>query len=152
MSTVSQSIPVERLWELYDYNPLTGQLHSKWTKRSLKGVERRGHKSVEIMYQGKKITTNYGRAVFAWCVGAWPVNQVDHINRDHKDNRFWNLRDVSNRENAQNRKAYNGGASKKRYGKYKSQISIGNENIYLGTFSSKAEAQAAYQTALNALS
>ena len=36
MSTLS-AIPVERLWELYEYNPLTGEIYSRRLKRYLRG-------------------------------------------------------------------------------------------------------------------
>lgn len=40
----------------------------------------------------------------AWAVyyGAWPSQQIDHINRVRTDNRILNLRDVSKKENAHN--------------------------------------------------
>lgn len=39
-----------------------------------------------------------------WLVetGRWPVGELDHINRDRKDNRFDNLREVSRSENLLN--------------------------------------------------
>lgn len=152
MSTISQSIPVERLWELYDYNPLTGKLWSKKMQRYMPGIKRRDMDHVVISYGGKAIGTNYGRVVYAWCTGAWPVNQIDHINRNWSDNRLSNLRDLSPRENVQNRGDFKG-CHLNESGNWKSiiQISPGNKK-YLGTFSSKAEAQAAYQTALKGLS
>jgi len=147
MRTVSQSIPVERLWRLYDYNPLTGQLWSKTKKKYMTGTFRGRQVDLNIT----KCTTNYGRAVFAWCTGAWPTNQVDHINRNPQDNHIWNLRDVTNRENAHNRKGFQG-CRKTRAGNYQALIRDGKNQIILGTFPNKAEAQAAYQIALKDLS
>jgi hypothetical protein len=149
MSTVSQSIPVERLWELYDYNPLTGQLWSKHRKRYTNGTYR--HRALNIRVQGH--VTNYGRVVFAWCTGAWPTNQVDHINRNTHDNQIWNLRDLTNRQNSQNTKRFQGGATyDRRQNSWFARIQVDKKMRFLGTFSSKAEAQAAYQLALKELS
>ncbi len=35
--------------------------------------------------------------------GVWPKGQIDHINRDRSDNRIANLRDVTQKQNLQNR-------------------------------------------------
>lgn len=148
MSTVSQSIPVERLWELYDYNPLTGQLWSKKMSRYMPGIKRRDMLHVVVRYNNNPTGTNYGRVVYAWCTGAWPVNQIDHINHNWSDNRLCNLRDVNNRTNIQNRKDFNG-CHQTPYGKWKTviQISPGNKK-YLGTFATRAEGTKAYKDAL----
>lgn len=35
--------------------------------------------------------------------GAWPANQIDHINLDKRDNRWANLREATGSQNAMNR-------------------------------------------------
>jgi len=151
MRSVTGSIPVERLWELYDYNPLTGKLWSKKMSRYMPGIQRKDMLHVCIHWNGKITGTNYGRVVYAWCTGAWPVNQIDHINRDWSDNRIQNLRDVDNRTNIQNRKDFNG-CYRRKCGTWTGfiQIAPGNKK-YLGTFNTKEEAQAAYVAALSEL-
>ena len=153
MSTVSQSIPVEFLWESYDYNPITGQLWSKRYSKPLKGAKKIGALRVRLNWNDNITFTNYGRVVYAWCTGTWPANDVDHRNRNWADNRIQNLRAVDRRTNNQNKANYMGGAHfNKKAQKWRAKIVIGKKAIHLGTFPSKAEAQAAYQTALNALS
>ena len=119
--------------------------------RYMPGIKRRDMFHVSIPWNGKTIGTNYGRVVYAWCTGAWPVNQIDHINRDWSDNRIQNLRDVDSRTNIQNRKDFNG-CYQRPSGSWSSwiQISPGNKK-YLGTFPTKAEAQQAYKDTLKAL-
>ena len=153
MSSVSQSIPVERLWELYDYDPINGVLVGRKYKKPVAGTKSKTQLSLDISWNGKRICTNYGRVVFAWCTGAWPTQTVDHINRKWTDNRIQNLRNADDLLQAQNKKGFNGGATFcKQTGKWRAQITVSGKFVHLGRFSSKAEAQAAYQTALNALS
>lgn len=42
------------------------------------------------------------RVVWAYCHGAWPLDQIDHINHDRADNRIANLRTAPQSENAKN--------------------------------------------------
>jgi len=46
----------------------------------------------------------YSLARLAWYIsnGAWPIEEIDHINRNRIDNRLTNLREVSRAENARN--------------------------------------------------
>ena len=44
------------------------------------------------------------RVVWLLHTGAWPINEVDHINGARSDNRPSNLRDVSTSQNQQNKK------------------------------------------------
>lgn len=43
------------------------------------------------------------RLAFLYMTGAFPTNQVDHINRVRNDNRFINLREVLPSDNSKNR-------------------------------------------------
>ncbi|MHB9329419.1 HNH endonuclease [Phytobacter ursingii] len=43
--------------------------------------------------------------------GCWPVEQIDHINRVRNDNRWSNLREANNTENAYNRELRKDNAS-----------------------------------------
>jgi len=152
MSIVSQQIPVERLWELYSYNPFTGQLWSRRYSKPIQGNKKRGALRISIHWNGKTIHTNYGRVVHAWCTGSWPLDDIDHINRDFTDNRIQNLRGVNRRTNIQNKQNFQGGAHfNKASRKWRSKIFISGKQIHLGAFNTKAEAQAAYARAASEL-
>ena len=150
---MSRVIPVERLWELYDYNPLNGQIISKKLGRPLKPrVDRAGYKTVNIVHNGKCRNTRHSRLVYAWCTGAWPTKELDHKDRNRSNDRFHNLRTVTRRENIHNSSRFKGGCTyNKETGRYRARIQIQGNNKYLGAFDTKAEAQQAYQDALNTL-
>lgn len=42
------------------------------------------------------------RLAWLWMTGAWPVDQIDHVNGLKTDNRFANLREATTSENHQN--------------------------------------------------
>ena len=86
----------------------------------------------------------------AWLTGAWPTTDVDHIDRDTTNNRAWNLRLVTRRENTQNRGTFKGGATQYR-GRWKARIRVDGKQLHLGTFDTQQEAVEAYQRALTQL-
>lgn len=55
---------------------------------------------VSILFFGFRFYAH--RAVWAMHAGVWPLDQIDHINHDRKDNRIENLRAVTVKENARN--------------------------------------------------
>ena len=149
-------IPVERLWELYDYSPLTGALISKRTKLPVKGlVNKAGYHRINIWFNdgtgNRPIQRGYHQVVYAWCAGHWPKHQIHHVNDNKADNRIHKLKDVTSRENNSHKKSFNGGATwNKEHKHWRAQILYpgAKQQTYLGTFPSKAEAQQAYKDAL----
>ena len=99
-------ITQERLRELFEYNKDTGDLIWKVT---------RNHKAVKGDVAGyirpcgyirvKVDSVNYlaHRLVWLYINGSEPLDQIDHINRDRKDNRLSNLRESSNALNQRNK-------------------------------------------------
>lgn len=153
MSIVEQYFPVERLWELYDYNPLTGLLISKRTGKSLSRKERkRGHSygRVNFRINGACYAKSMQAVVWAWCTGAWPPAglTVDHLDRNRTNNRIHNLRLATNREQAQNQSRFTGGARLRESGRYQARIWVDGKHRHLGDFATKAEAQQAYIKAM----
>lgn len=88
--------------------------------------------------------------------GRFPVGMIDHINGNRSDNRWSNLRDVSNQINSQNERAAR--ASNKtsgllgvtwdeQAGKWKAQIKVGKNNKNLGLFDDPLAGHEAYKAA-----
>jgi hypothetical protein len=85
---------------------------------------------------------------------AWPVHELDHINRNKLDNRIANLRDIPHSENvfnismrSDNTSGFKGVCFYKRDKTWKAQICFGGRARHLGYFPTKEEAAAAYDTA-----
>lgn len=73
--------------------------------------------------------------------------QIDHINRDRKDNRLINLRIVSIRDNSNNltmQSKYGCGVRKTKYNKFQAQIQINEKYVHIGLFSSPEQASEKY--------
>ncbi len=82
----------------------------------------------------------------AWLfeTGRFPENQIDHINRNKKDNRISNLRDVTNSENHFNMPNTKGYYYFKRTKKWVAQIKVNGNCKGLGYFNTEEEARDAY--------
>jgi len=97
--------------------------------------------------RGKFITLH--RFIWLLCHGTVP-KVIDHINGDTADNRIENLREVTHRENCQNKKCHREGNAPGVYATktgYKTMIRINKTRIYLGEFGTEKEASTVYQTA-----
>ena len=80
------------LWERFDYKPLTGELISK-TKPS-RGGQKAKYLVTSIHTKDGNHRFLTHRAIWKWIHGIEPEMTIDHINRDTRDNRAWNLRHV----------------------------------------------------------
>jgi hypothetical protein len=126
---------------------------NKWNTRYANtkagSLQKRGY--IEISLLSKSYTAH--RLAWLYMTGNFPENQIDHINCIKTDNRFINLRQATNAENAQNKiKSQNnnkttgllGSCYDKRYKKYASQITINYKCILLGRFNTAKEAHDKY--------
>ena len=97
--------PAGELWDRYSYNPLTGEIHSRRRPGlgPLGTVTHKGYLHCDHYSGGRHHWIRLHRLVWKWCTGHDPVHTVDHINRCVTDNRIWNLRDVTNREQQRNK-------------------------------------------------
>jgi hypothetical protein len=84
----------------------------------------------------------------------WPEDQIDHINRIRTDNRISNLREVSHKQNHQNRSksshntsGHSGVSWYKQKSRWRAQITHNQKDIHLGLFTNLEDAIAARKAA-----
>lgn len=90
------------------------------------------------------------RLAFLYMKGAWPRNQVDHMDGNRANNRWSNLRDVTPTANMQNIRVARPHSSvgllgvTRQKGRFVARIRVGSDRKYLGGFDTAEEAHAAY--------
>lgn len=95
------------------------------------------------------------RLAWLYVYGTFPKNLIDHIDRDRKNNKIDNLREVSYSENSQNQGFYRErrkmhiGVYLLKNGKYRSRITINKKTINLGCYDTEQEAIDSYMKAKN---
>lgn len=141
----------DHIKEYLRYSPETGIFI--WIKKSgnntvLYGqagsMDAKGY--LKIMLLGSRYSCH--RLAFLYMTGNFPESYIDHINHDRSDNRWENLRQVSNGENSKNQSLYknnkSGIAGVRQAGSvWTSKIG----NMHLGTFDSLEAAIAAREKA-----
>ena len=151
----------QELKEIVSYDPETGEMY--WLIRSNGRVpagSRVGSMSTTIGYMcfgyQKKNYLNH-RAAFLLMTGAWPVDQLDHINGDRLDNRWCNLREATRRENMRNvglqknnTSGYKG-VHQRENGKWRAVICVDLVQRNVGQFDTPEEAYKAYCDAADRL-
>lgn len=112
-------------------------------KGNVCGSIKQGYIIIKIM--GKSYPAH--RLAFLYMIGRFPEIHVDHINGDRSDNRFCNLVECTQKENAKNRslslhnKSGTTGVSfRKRNSKWVASITKNYKKISLGEFSEKKDA------------
>ena len=153
------------LRELLRYEPDTGKMFWRerpievfasegagktWnTRRKNKEAFTADNKGYRI---GKILNKKFQAHRIAWAIhhGAWPYDQIDHINGVKDDNRIENLRVVTSVENARNAaisKNNTSGVMGVRWyedkSKWRAVIQCNGKSIHLGYFTSKDDAIAA---------
>ena len=119
-------IPIDYIREALSYDPVTGVL--TWLERPrehFRSIHRQrvfntryaglvagtrscsGYRMVELMFSGTRCLVRGHRIAWVLSTGAWPLNEIDHINGDRCDNRFKNLREATRGEQLQNQKLSN---------------------------------------------
>ena len=95
---------------------------------------------------GGRLYPNH-RVIVLFVTGTFPANEVDHKNRNGKDNRWENLRDVTAKENMRNKSlqennksGHSGVTFDKEKTKWRARISDGEKRIHLGYFDTLDEA------------
>lgn len=157
----------EQARELLNYDPGTGVFTWKVERRMGRTGKGRLIASPGDVAGGPMKSTGYRQIVvagrhylehrlaFLWMTGEWPTGQVDHLNGMRVDNRWVNLRDVSQAINTQNlRKArvdsntgvqgvayFKHGKRKKRF---VAKVATDGQSKFLGYFATPEEAHEVY--------
>jgi hypothetical protein len=155
--TISQEKSKERLY----YDPNIGiftWIKVAWNKTQWIGKEAGcidpSNGYVVIKIDG--VVYRAHRLAWIYMTGIDPGEQIDHVNLVRNDNRFSNLREASHTQQQQNGPLWSSNTSGHKgvtrvRNKWRAQIGKDNRMIYLGDFSSKEEAAAAYRKAAERL-
>lgn len=130
---------------------MPGRWNTRWSgKEAFTSKTSHGYRHGSI--GGKALSAH--RVAWAMNHGAWPADQLDHVNHDKSDNRIENLRVVTNAENHQNspirRSNTSGAVGVSRYSardKWQAQIRCNGTHEHLGHFDSFEEAVEARRAA-----
>lgn len=137
-----------RLEQLLTYDQLTGIF--RWRgghKRVIKGaIAGTSDKEGYIIICIDQRLYKAHRLAWLWMTGAWPKEQIDHIDMVRSNNAFVNLREASAQQNARNRRK-RGFTFEKRRNTYVAHINLGGKCFYLGYFQNSEDATAAYNAA-----
>lgn len=150
-------LTAERLREVLDYNPQTGEF--RWKVRTAMcapvGSKAGGRSGGYLLIGLDREKFKAHRLAWLHHYGVWPKGDLDHLNGDGLDNRIENLRDVPHAVNLQNRRRPNKQSKSQLLGahfvktgnrqkRWTSQIRTGDELVRLGYFATAEEASAAY--------
>jgi hypothetical protein len=147
--TLVNKITVERLKEVYSYDEKTGMFSHRSPSRKSRGFKSDSPNYRVIKVDGVSLYAH--RAAWAYMTGSWPKEYIDHIDGDHLNNKFENLRDVSQSANMLNLK----GASKKNKAsgllgvfrnrdKWVSRLVVDGVKHHCGSFDSPLDAHNSY--------
>lgn len=140
------------------YNPETGDFVRLLNNGTAKAgdiagwLEPNGYRKLSVL--GAKYYAH--RCAVLYMTGAWPAQDVDHIDGNKSNNRYSNLRCVSTKVNAQNLRSARVDNKTARLGvsfhraakKYMAEIKdLSGKRHYLGLYLSPDDAHAAYLTA-----
>lgn len=142
-----------RLKEVFDYNPETGmftRILAISRKSKVGDIIRTTNKHGYIVLRLDKELHFCHRLAWLYVYGEYPKSNIDHINGNPSDNRIANLRDVSQKVNAQNirkphcdnKTGFAGVCKDKK--KFNARIYHNGKTVNLGSFSTPEEANEAY--------
>ena len=156
-TTPTNELTAEQLRSILHYDPATGIFTwkvgcSSRVKVGYIAGSLDGDGYLRIRLQSRKYQAH--RLAWLYVYGVWPKDQLDHINRNRSDNRISNLREVSHKQNHQNRSKPSNNTSghpgvswDKRDSKWRAQITHNQKKIHLGSFTTLEEAIAARKAA-----
>lgn len=118
-----------------------------------------GYRYINITIDGKYCRFFCHRLAWFYVYGAWPKEQIDHIDRDNSNNRINNLREATFMENQYNKtkqSLVNGKKPSSRFigvgwcsikNQWRSYIRVNKKMRHLGYFDTEQEAALAYNAA-----
>ena len=145
---------IEDMKKMVSYNPETGEFIRIKGRVDHVGkpaggcADGNGQGYLRIRIKGEMIKAH--RLAFAYMTGKFPETDIDHINGDIQDNRWYNLRAVDRTGNGKNQKLYQTNSSgypgvvwQSRFQKWRVQTGSAENRKYHGTFTCKLDAIAA---------
>lgn len=144
------AVSVDRLNELFSYDPETGIVTSKVNYMKWSIGQKIGHVHGSIGYLRVMVDRHklyVHRVAFAIYHGVWPESGVDHVNGITSDNRICNIRSANQEKNARNTKlskanktGVKGVCFCNRRNKYIASIRANGTDMYLGGYETLDEA------------
>lgn len=141
--------------EYLTYDSGTGKLHQRKKRPriqvgSLAGCVRpKGYRYIEL--EGRKYPAHH--IVWLLETGKTPTKSLDHIDGNKDNNHISNLREVTNKQNTENRgkqrnntTGYKGVTYNKRLNKYIAQIQHNSKQMHIGVYPTAHEAHLAYES------
>jgi hypothetical protein len=139
-------LTAQRLRELLHYDPETGVF--RWLVRPSNRVRvgsiagSRGKHYIEIGVDGLNFFAH--RLAWLYMLGAFPIDGIDHRDRDRYNNRWGNLRPATQKQNGENLSLRRDNSSGLRgvnwipaKGKWRARIVHNRTDIHLGMFQTK---------------
>ena len=148
------NITLEYINEYLTYDASTGNLYQRKKRPKIQvgalagGLNRKGYRYIQL--DGRKYPAHH----IVWVIetGIFPKKQIDHIDGNKLNNKFSNLREVTNKQNTENRgkqrnnkTGYKGVSFNNRLKKYVAQIQHNNQPIYIGIYATAYDAHLAYE-------
>lgn len=150
------------LREALTYDPQTGFFHWKCrvrlggTRNDPAGeIQNNGYRYIRHMFDGVKSTYTAHRLAWWFTTGKWPDGDLDHIDGNRDNNRWFNLRLVTRSQNNMNRHFLGSRNKSGHLGvgwmpnrkKWRVRITVDARIIHLGHFANKDDAIAARRAA-----
>jgi hypothetical protein len=142
------TLTFDRVRELLRYDPLTGELRWKVSTSnrapvgSIAGHRVKKEHRVNIKIDGTVYKAH--RVIWLWMTGDWPVDEIDHRDRNGFNNIWLNLRAATHQQNMQNKLEI--GVHEHMPGKFRTGIMDNGKRKELGVFTSFEEAKKVYDT------
>ena len=159
---VKHRITFERASEILEYNPDTGWLTWKITRRKATAGHRAGFETMVTPRYGYKIRKvkldgvlySEHHIAILLATGSWPLGHIDHEDHDGTNNVLSNLKETTHQNNCRNRKLSKnsktgvmGVGLDKNSMRYYARIKVNGRLINLGRFNTLEEAAEARRIA-----